>query len=213
MPEAAALPEGERSLLLSASQELKTPLTAIRGYAEGLAEGVFTAEEAVDTILVESSRLERLIGDLLDMARIERGCFSARSEPIDLLAVTRAAVARHQGGARKLGIGLAWKGEPLWVVADPAGALQVVSNLVESAIRRAYRPGSLVVVRTGAGRLSVSSTSTGDQPVGPALGVVIAGTLAGAMAGDVSVDSDPSGGTTFTLRLPRAGSAPRLAQA
>src|SRR4051812_18382835 len=106
MSNATAAADGELRLLLSASQELKTPLTAIRGYAEGLAEGVFSAEEAVDTILVESSRLEHLIRDLLDVARIERGCFSTRSEPVDLMAVGRATVARHGGVARRLGVTL-----------------------------------------------------------------------------------------------------------
>jgi hypothetical protein len=103
--------EADREALLrSAGQELKTPLTVIRGCAEGLAEGVFTAEEAADTILGESFRLECLIRALLDVARIERDCFSARREPIDLMAVGRAAVARREGAARKNGVGVVFTG-------------------------------------------------------------------------------------------------------
>ena len=76
--------EAERAFLLSVSHELKTPLTAIRGYAEGLGEGVLPAEEAASTILRESRRLERLVGDLLDLGRMNKAEFSVRREPIDL---------------------------------------------------------------------------------------------------------------------------------
>ena len=64
--------EAERAFLLSVSHELKTPLTAIRGYAEGLQEGVLPPEEAAATIVGESRRLERLVGDLLDLARMNK---------------------------------------------------------------------------------------------------------------------------------------------
>ena len=76
--------ESERNFLLSVSHELKTPLTAIRGYAEGLGEGAFTPDEASRTILVEARRLERLVRDLLDLARMNRHEFSVAREPVDL---------------------------------------------------------------------------------------------------------------------------------
>ena len=193
----------EGRFLLSASHELKTPLTAIRGYAEGLAEGVFTAEEAVETILVESSRLEQLIRDLLDVARIERGCFSARSEPIDLMTVGRASLARHEAKARRHGVALVAEGGEHWVTADPGHVDRVVSNLLACALRQAYAPGSTVEIRAGERGLGVSSTGAGVSP-DARLGLVIARTLALAMGGDVSVEIDHSRGTTFMLRLPRA---------
>ncbi|MGZ4399504.1 MAG: histidine kinase dimerization/phospho-acceptor domain-containing protein, partial [Gaiellaceae bacterium] len=77
----------ERQFLLSVSHELKTPLTAIRGWAEGLADGAFEPAEAARTIGVESKRLERLVHDLLDLARMKRSEFSVRREPVDLLDV------------------------------------------------------------------------------------------------------------------------------
>ena len=72
--------DSERNFLLSVSHELKTPLTAIRGYAEGLSEGAFTPDEASQTILVEARRLERLVRDLLDLARMNRHEFSVDRE-------------------------------------------------------------------------------------------------------------------------------------
>src|SRR5438309_10326240 len=89
----AASREAERDFLLSVSHELKTPLTAIRGYAEGLAEGAFDPVEAAQTITVEAGRLERLVRDLLDLARMNRAEFPVRREPADLAHV--APDARH----------------------------------------------------------------------------------------------------------------------
>ena len=98
--------EAERAFLLSVSHELKTPLTAIRGYAEGLQEGVLPPEEAAATIVGESRRLERLVGDLLDLARMNKAEFSVRREPIDLSEIGREALRRYEGQARDFGVTL-----------------------------------------------------------------------------------------------------------
>ncbi len=92
--------EAERAFLLSVSHELKTPLTAIRGYAEGLADGAFDADEAARVIGLEAGRLERLVRDLLDLARMNRSEFSIRTGPVDVAAVAREAVQRHEAAAR-----------------------------------------------------------------------------------------------------------------
>jgi two-component system sensor histidine kinase BaeS len=204
-PRIVLQPDSEGKFLRSASQELRTPLTAIRGYAEGLAEGVFTAEEAVGTILIESIRLEHLIRDLLDVARIERGQFSPRSEPIELMSLAREVIARHESDARRHGITLIGEGVRTWVVGDPDRVGRVTSNLVECAVRRAYAPGATVVVRSGARGLTVSHSGIGSLPSGAWLGLMIARTLTIAMGGDVSVESGGPRGTTFTLRLPGPG--------
>ena len=98
--------EAERNFLLSVSHELKTPLTAIRGYAEGLGEGALPADEAAATIVTESRRLERLVGDLLDLARMRKAEFSVRSEPIDLSAIAQEALRRYETQAREFGVTL-----------------------------------------------------------------------------------------------------------
>jgi len=81
--------EAERRFLLSVSHELKSPLTAIRGYAEGLADGAFQPEAAAATILLEARRLERLVRDLLDLARMNRREFQVRREPVQVERVRR----------------------------------------------------------------------------------------------------------------------------
>ena len=126
----AASREAERDFLLSVSHELKTPLTAIRGYAEGLGEGVFGADEAARTINLEASRLERLVRDLLDLARMKRSEFSVRREDVDLAEIAREAVRRHEVTAQQFDVALQASGDESWVEADHGRLLQVASNLV-----------------------------------------------------------------------------------
>jgi two-component system, OmpR family, sensor kinase len=226
----AASREAERNFLLSVSHELKTPLTAIRGYAEGLADGAFDADEAAGTIVLEAGRLERLVRDLLDLARMNRAEFSVRSEPVDLAETAREAVGRHEAAAREFGVELRAGGVEAWVEGDGDRLLQVASNLVENALRETPAGGS-VTVTAEAGKLVVADTGPGipaddiahaferfylydkvgkDRPVGSGLGLAIVKQLATAMGGDVRVESGPTG-TTFTVSLrPQRGGVDHL---
>jgi two-component system sensor histidine kinase BaeS len=213
--------DSERNFLLSVSHELKTPLTAIRGYAEGLSEGAFTADEASATILLEARRLERLVRDLLDLARMNRHEFSVEHIPVDLGDLVRAAVARHDAAAREFGVTLSAEGGESWVEADADRLLQVASNLVENALRETP-PGGSVTVRSEPHRLVVSDSGPGlerddlphafdrfflydkygrERPVGSGLGLAIVKQLTEAMGGVVAVESTPGTGATFTVTL------------
>jgi signal transduction histidine kinase len=212
--------EAERNFLLSVSHELKTPLTAIRGYAEGLDEGAFDSDEAARIILTETGRLERLVRDLLDLARMNRAEFSVRTEPVDLGEVAREAVRRHEAPARQFGVELRVEAAESWVEADADRLLQVASNLVENALRETpaggsvtvgVEPGVLVVSDTGPGipaedlehafeRFYLYDKIGKDRPVGSGLGLAIVKQLATAMGGNVRVASGPTG-TTFTVSL------------
>ena len=92
----------EKQFLLSVSHELKTPLTAIRGYAEGVADGAFHMDEAVETISIEAARLERLVRDLLDLARMNRTDFSIHREKVDLATIAREAVQRYEAAGPRV---------------------------------------------------------------------------------------------------------------
>jgi two-component system sensor histidine kinase BaeS len=216
----AASREAERDFLLSVSHELKTPLTAIRGYSEGLADGAFEADEAARIISLEASRLERLVRDLLDLARMNRSEFSVQREPVDLAEVAREAIRRQESAARAFDVALTAEGDETWVDADADRVLQVASNLVENALRKTpaggavtvrAEPGRLLVVDTGSGippedvphafeRFYLYDKADKDRPLGSGLGLAIVKQLATAMGGDVSVQSGP-GGTTFEVRL------------
>ena len=112
-------------------------------------------EEAAATIVGESRRLERLVGDLLDLARMNKAEFSVRREPIDLSEIGREAVRRYEGQARDFGVTLelvASADAP--AIGDADRVLQIVSNLVENALRLAPTGGSVRIV-TGPGELRV----------------------------------------------------------
>jgi signal transduction histidine kinase len=216
----AASRQAERDFLLSVSHELKTPLTAIRGYSEGLADGAFDTEEAARVISLEARRLERLVRDLLDLARMNRHEFSVQHEPVDLGEVAREAVRRQASSALAFGVALTAEADETWVDGDADRVLQVASNLVENALRETPAGGA-VTVRAEPGRLLVTDTGPGiraedvphaferfylydkadkDRPVGSGLGLAIVKQLATAMGGDVSVQSSQNG-TTFEVRL------------
>jgi signal transduction histidine kinase len=221
----AASRDAERNFLLSVSHELKTPLTAIRGYAEGLAEGAFDAEEAARVIQVEGRRLERLVHDLLDLARMNRAEFAVRSEPVDLAEVVHEAVRRYEHTARELDVELTASTLETWVVGDADRVLQIASNLIENALRETPARGS-VTVTADSGHLVVADTGAGipvddlphaferfylydkigrDRQVGSGLGLAIVKQLVMAMGGTIRVESGP-GGTTFTVSLrPQSG--------
>lgn len=216
----------ERDFLFSVSHELKTPLTAIRGYAEGAAEGALDPTEAATTISREARRLERLVQDLLDLARMNRSEFAVHSETIDLAAVANEAVRRYEPQARAFGIELRAEtngGAP--ALGDADRTLQVVSNLVENALRVtpaggrvcvAVEPGELRVEDTGPGlradelprafeRFFLYSRYGADRKVGTGLGLAIVRQLAERMGGGVSVESEP-GRTRFVVNLRSADS-------
>jgi two-component system, OmpR family, sensor kinase len=220
----------ERSFLLSVSHELKTPLTAIRGYCEAADEGVFKPERAVKVIRVEAARLERLIADLINLARLDQRRFVIRLDAVDLGEIARESAARHAARARDLGVRIELEeAGSAPARADPDRLLQVVSNLVENALRCTPRGGT-VTIATTAGELTVKDTGpgitpdeiphafdrfflyrryNGDRPVGTGLGLAIVRELAQAMEGEARVASSPTG-TEFTICLPVAESEGRL---
>ena len=215
--------ETEQAFLLSVSHELKTPLTSIRGYAEGIGDGTVTPADGSAVIGVESARLERLVGDLLDSARMRKSAFAVRREAVDLTALAHDVARRYEGTAHDAGLTLLLNTEAGGgVVADNDRVLQVVSNLVENAIRCTPAPGT-VTITTAPGAVSVADTGRGltgddlpraferfylysrygtDRPVGTVLGLAIVKELTEAMGGTVSVASAVGVGTAFTVALP-----------
>jgi len=214
--------EAERNFLLSVSHELKTPLTAIRGYAEALEDGAIEPQEVAATVAAESARLERLVRDLLDLARMNRTDFSVRPTEVDLSEVADDAVRRYQQQADLFGVALRTVADgPAPAIADADRMLQVVSNLVENALRLTP-PGGEVRVVAAPGQVRVEDTGPGladddrdraferfylherygrERPVGTGLGLAIVKELTAAMGGTVDVDSVPGELTAFTVRL------------
>jgi signal transduction histidine kinase len=163
-----------RQLFADITHELATPLTSIRGYAETLLDpGVPVSPEErtnyVRGLLDESRRMDLLIRDLFELARLEAGASPLSVERIDWSALCRNTIDRFEPRFRKAGLTLAWAGPagPAWIMADGRRMEQVLENLMVNALRYVPR-GGRVEARLDAGtgpnpkhRLSVSDDGLG----------------------------------------------------
>jgi signal transduction histidine kinase len=221
--ELALARESQRRFLESVSHELKTPLTSIRGYAEATQEDAVPAAEAARVIAAEADRLQRLVSDLLDLARVGRAGFTVARTPVDLGAIARQTVERHQPRARESAVELRSAAcEEAWALGDDGRILQAASNLVENSLRMTPAGGS-VIVSAAPGELTVCDTGPGldeqdlpraferfylhgryrsERAVGSGLGLAIVKELVAAMHGTVEARSSPAGGAEFVMRLP-----------
>ncbi len=147
----------ERQFLLSVSHELRTPLTSIRGYADAVLDGTAVDAGAAATVIsAEARRLERLVQDLLDLARLDADRFSLDVRNVDAAALAAQVAEGFRPRAEELGIQLSvapGTERPLWVTADADRLAQVVANLVENA--SSFARGAVTV---GAGDLGGTPT-------------------------------------------------------
>ncbi|MHB1584320.1 MAG: sensor histidine kinase [Acidimicrobiales bacterium] len=211
----------ETELLASVSHDLRTPLTSIRGYAEAIADDVTDAGAAARIITDQAQRLERLVGDLLDLARLRSHHLPLHPTAVDLAASGRQAIDAVGPEARRFGVSVALQvhGADPVARADPDRLAQVLTNLVQNAVAHA---GSSVLVRVGevpvAGSGWVFGAVEDDGPGIPAgelervfdrfyqldrgraaqvggsgLGLSIVAELVSAMGGTVRVESPVSG--------------------
>jgi signal transduction histidine kinase len=147
----ASLEENERQrrqLFADITHELATPLTSIRGYAETLldpAVAVTTEERSryMRGLLEEAARLDRLISDLFDLARLEAGASALQPERLDWAALGRHTAERFQPRFREAGLTLSWRepAGPAWIQADGRRMEQVLENLLTNALRYVPRGG------------------------------------------------------------------------
>jgi two-component system sensor histidine kinase BaeS len=217
--------ELERNFLMRISHELRTPLTSIQGHVQAIADGIIDdpveQEASLDVVLSEADRLQRLIGDLLDLAKLEARRFSLSRDEVDLDALTNLAVQARRESARARDVELHYESiGPCIVVGDGDRILQIVGNLLQNAI--GWTPdGTTVTVTVGAtpglATVSVADCGPGVPPgqreaifrpfvtsndSGTGLGLSVAAELATAMGGSLAVADGPGGGALFTLVLP-----------
>jgi two-component system, OmpR family, sensor kinase len=215
--------DAERAFLLSVSHELKTPLAAIRGHGEALLEHVIDARTAGRVIVQEGKRLERLVRDLLDLAGLNQRAFTVRREALDLAELAEEVARRHQTEARRVDVALVTQTpSPAQALGDPDRVVQVLSNLIDNALRStpaggtvtvSAEPGALTVADTGPGlasedlprafeRFFLYSRYAQNRAVGTGLGLAIVKELTETMQGSVTVQSRPGAGATFVVTLP-----------
>src|SRR5204863_2229924 len=127
----------EQQFLLSISHDLRTPLTSIRGYAEALADGTLDDPTRGGSVIVsEARRLERLVRDLLDLAKLEAHRFSLALEPVDLVDIAAGTADGFRPEADDAGVAIdvTAASEPVVVSGDPDRLAQVAANLIENAL-------------------------------------------------------------------------------
>lgn len=217
--------ELERNFLMTVSHELRTPLTAIRGHVEALREGVAEDAEArresLDVIAQEAGRLERLVGDVLDLAKLDTRRFTLLHEEVDMAHLLERAYNAFAEEARRRDIDYRQdiSARPV-IVADGDRVLQIISNLLSNAFR--WTPdGGRVDLQLGAenGIVSVAVEDSGPgitpdeherifrpfwtrDGAGTGLGLAIARELAVAHGGRIALTSVPGEGSRFELVLP-----------
>jgi signal transduction histidine kinase len=215
----------ERNFLMSVSHELRTPLTAIRGHVDALREGVAEDPEAreasLEVIAREGVRLERLVGDVLDLAKLEAHRFTVHTEEVDMERLCDQAYNSFGEEARRRSIDYAkrFDAQPT-IVSDGDRVLQIISNLLSNAFR--WTPdGGRVQLELSApnGRVLVAVDDSGPgvaleeqerifrpfwsrDDSGTGLGLAIAHELAAALGGRIELDSRPGEGSRFKLVLP-----------
>ncbi|HEY3219689.1 MAG TPA: ATP-binding protein [Gemmatimonadales bacterium] len=213
-----------RDFVANVSHELKTPLTAIAGYAETLA-----AEGRFGQIVVENARrMQRLVDDLLDLSRIESGTWQPEPTLVDIEAAAREAwqAFAERAAERRVQFDTAIEDSAGTINADPEALRQIFTNLFDNALRHTPTSGRITVasdIVDNQTRIRVSDTGSGISPEhlpriferfyrvdpgrsrqegGTGLGLAIVKHLLEAHAGRVSAQSEIGRGTTILLYFP-----------
>ncbi|MFL5920554.1 MAG: sensor histidine kinase [Gaiellaceae bacterium] len=215
----------ERNFLMTVTHELRTPLTAIRGHVEALREGVVADEEtrraSLAVIAAEADRLERLVGDVLDLAKLDAHRFTVLQEEVDMERLVDRAYTAFAEEARRRGIEYRCELEakPV-IVSDGDRVLQIISNLLANAFRWTPDGGTVgleLSATDGSVYVAVADSGPGIAPSererifrpfwsrgggGTGLGLAIARELAAALGGRISLESSAERGSRFELVLP-----------
>ncbi len=220
-----------RDFVANVSHELKTPLTSISGYAETLLgewPDPVTARRFLGVIQGNAKRMQRLVDDLLDLSRIESGGWHPEPERLDLAALARESWApfAERATARQVGFDLEIAPDGASLEADPDAIRQILTNLMDNALR--YTPmGGLITVASrredGEVVLSVRDTGSGipnehlprvferfyradpsrsREEGGTGLGLAIVKHLVEAHDGRVAAESEVGRGTTMRCWFP-----------
>lgn len=233
MTEERKLDEMRQSFIANVSHELRTPIAMLQGYSEAIVDDVAGSEEEkreiAKIIYDESLRMGRLVNELLDLARLETGHFQMKKTPVELGDFFKRTVGKFQTYAKEEDIELVLEGlgnEEAIVMMDPDRIEQVLTNLIDNAIRHTQKGGKVTVKvdESNEAYLVVSVTDSGvgiaeeDLPfvfdrfykgdkartrgkAGTGLGLAIAKNIVEAHQGKIMVQSKLGIGTTFTFYI------------
>jgi signal transduction histidine kinase len=215
----------ERNFLMSVSHELRTPLTAIRGHVAALLEGVVEdpelRDQSLETVELEAQRLERLVQDILDLAKLDTNRFTVTKEEVDMASLLEQAYERYREEAHRRSIEYRQdlRARPV-IVSDGDRVLQVVGNLLSNAFKATPDGGRIsleLAQQNGTVQVAVEDNGPGippekrerlfrpfvsDSTGGTGLGLAIAKELSTALGGRIDLDSELGRGSRFEFVLP-----------
>ena len=230
---ASALEKNEairRRLIGDVSHELRTPLATIKGYMEGLIDGVLPADPSTfQKVHREASRLQRLVDDLQELSRVEAGSYTLEKHPVSVSALVDATVSRLAPQFAEKGVILKTEVPPNLpdVVVDEDRIGQVLLNLAGNALQYTPEGGRVRISARRVGdevQISVTDTGIGISPEhlprifdrfyrvdksrsraggGSGIGLTIAKHLVEAHGGRIWAESEGRGhGSTFSFTIP-----------
>lgn len=228
---AAALEQTEArrvELIGTVAHELRTPLSGLKGYAEGMVDGVFSVPHAAESIGREVDRLERLLGDLQHLSQVEAGAIVVRREPVQLDTLAREVCAQLESRFTAKQLELTCITRPVTALGDADRLKQVLHNLISNALRHTTTGGVTVRVKsehhnavlevtdTGEGidesdlphvferfyRADQSRSRSDDASLGSGIGLTVAKHLIEAMGGEIALESQRGRGTIVRFALP-----------
>ena len=227
------LEDSRRAFVANVSHELRSPMTSMRGYVQGMLDGTIPPQDTsryLNVVMAETNRLTSLVNDLLDLSRIESGKFPMEKRPYDVCEQLRRIVIGFEGriDARHADVDMQLPDKPLPVNADQNRINQVISNLVDNAVKflpesggllrlEALRQGEKVLIRVGDNGAAIpekdlphvfdrfykaDKAHTSGQGTG--LGLAIVKSILDQHGEKITVRSDASG-TIFEFTLEAAG--------
>ncbi|NWG39557.1 MAG: response regulator [Hydrogenophilaceae bacterium] len=236
--EAERLARVKSEFLANMSHEIRTPLNAVLGMATiGLRiSGSQPCREHFQHIQDSGQHLLGIINDILDLSKLDAGRIKLETHPFQLVPVVEQAINLVAGHAREKNLSLSMNlaaDLPTWVSGDSLRLRQVLANLLSNAVKFTHQGGiTLTVSREGQATLfTVTDTGIGISPEqaaclfspfeqadssttrkygGTGLGLAISRNLATLMGGEITVQSVPGKGSSFTLRLPLPVSVPSI---
>jgi two-component system phosphate regulon sensor histidine kinase PhoR len=219
-----------REFSANVSHELKTPITAISGYAEILANGVARQEDTrsfAGKIYDEAQRLIALVNDIMLVSRLDEGSADFSPESVALLSLAREAAARFARSAAARGISITARGDDIAIMGYRRILDETVSNLVDNAIKYNRDKGRVLIAVEGVGggtALTVADTGAGIAPEdqervferfyradksreaapGTGLGLAIVKHAAQLHGAKIELRSDGETGTSVKITFPNA---------
>jgi two-component system sensor histidine kinase KdpD len=216
------------ALFSSVSHDLRTPLASIKAGVTSLLDDAVTHDELqrrelLQTILEETDRLNRVVGNILDLAKARAGAMAPSTQPIAVDEVVESVVHRMKGLPRGVRVRIVLRDEVPEVRADPVQLDQALTNLLENAVRFSPPGGEVAVFVTpwrGGVQVRVADQGPGVPPeerervfepfyrrddahrTGSGLGLAIARAIVLAHGGRIWIEGVPAGGAAVVLELP-----------